>query len=125
LYKFYKLKKIHFLFLFLQEHFLYVGKCNVTDLNVNELIKVAGELDVRAFESIATDYLSPILDKDLIKPKLLLEYLLLFSKYKYTTLKEKCVGLIASKGSYITQTKCWKELYENNPTVVTNLMLKL
>ena len=120
-----KILTLCFTFNFYKEQFLYAGRCTINDQNLHDLINIAGAFGVLSFESIVTAYLSPILDKDLITQRFLLEYLLLFSKYNYSSLKEKCVDIAASKRFYITETKLWKELFETNPSLVTDLMLKL
>jgi hypothetical protein len=102
-----------------------VAKCNINKSNIYPLIKIAGEFGVKSFERNVTDFFKPILDENLIFPKVLFKYLILFDKYNYIELKEKSISLLASKTQLINETKLWTALFVNHNELVTEIMLKI
>ena len=105
--------------------FLYVAKCNINKSNIYPLIKLAGEFGVKSFERVATDFFKPILDENLIFPKGLFKYLILFDKYNYVELKEKSISILASKTQLINETKLWQAMFEKHNKLMNQIMLKI
>ncbi len=102
-----------------------MAKCNLNKSNIYPLIKLAGEFGIKSFERNVTDFFKPILDENLIFPKVLFKYLILFDKYNYTELKEKSISLLATKTQLINETKLWKALFVNHNELMTQIMLKI